>query len=227
MIKCLPIATAGCYMATSIWVKKSYNTDRLPRKGKAIYVSNHSSLLDGVIITSHINWHKKRMIHTISINDPFNHWLLGWCMRSSKCIPYHRGEPGAVEDLIRTSLSYLAVDEQIALFPEGHLNNGKSLRLPRPGAALMALESGAPIIPVGLRNTQEVFPLHGKIKYERKVTMHIGKAIETASLSERYHSSGKEERALIVENILYQMMEQISELSGMPMHRRMKKPQPL
>lgn len=222
MRKCLPLCTCGCQLATSIWLKKFHDHERIPRKGGLIYVCNHSSLLDGVLLTSRLSWLRFSPTHTIAYKEPFENKFFGYILRSGRCIPFDRKDKDSIELMLRKALGYLKNGETVALFPEGHLNDGKSLRLPRPGAALLALESGAPVLPLGLRGTREAVPPGGKITFGRKASIHTGRLIDTSAMSRDYHNSDRAGRARLVQELSLQMMRQISELSGQALHRRMR-----
>jgi 1-acyl-sn-glycerol-3-phosphate acyltransferase len=52
--------------------------------------------------------------------------------------------------------------EPILLFPEGRASEDGRLQPLQPGVALVALRTGAPIIPIGLKNVNGVLP-YGKL----------------------------------------------------------------
>ena len=125
--------------------------------------------------------------------------------------------------MLRKAIGYLNNGEPVSIFPEGHLNNGKTLRLPRPGASLLALERGAPILPIGLRGTADVWPSDGKPGLKGRVSIYYGKLICTQAMSEEYHASEAPRREELLKELTQRTMEEISELSGMQLHRRMRK----
>lgn len=222
MKKSLSLCSAGCRLFCGLWFKKFYDANRIPQKGKLVYACNHSSLLDGIVTNSVLNWTRFQATHTIAYKEPFNHWFMGYIMRSGRCIPFERGDAQSVKRMLRIALGWLKMEEAVALFPEGHLNDGKTLRLPRPGAAILALESGAPVMPLGLRGTREAFPEDRRPRLKRVVTLHAGQLIDTGSMSEEYHNSDKKRRAELIGELSLLMMRQISELSGQALHRRMR-----
>ncbi len=222
MKKNLWLVTAGAHLCNKIWLRKVIRPESFPQRGKVIFAANHSSLLDGIIMTTQLNWMRHAPTHTIADQTPFEHWFMGYILRSARCIPFERCNDESTTKMLQMAIGYLKRDEAIGIFPEGHLNNGKSLRLPRPGAALLALESGAPIIPIGLRGTYDAFPVGHRPKLFSPVTMHIGDPIDTADLSANYHNSDKEARQYLISGLSSQIMECISELSGLTPHRRMK-----
>lgn len=222
MKKSLPLCSAGCWLFTRIWVRKVYDADRIPHRGKVIFVCNHSSLLDGLILDAQLNWLRGTATPTIAYEEPFAHWLFGYILRSGRCIPFNRSNPESIQQMLQVSLGWLKMNQAVAIFPEGHLGDGETLRLPRPGAALLALESGAPVVPLGFRGVREAFPPGGKVRFKRCVTVHAGRQIDTAAMSDAYHQGDRKERAKLIQELSLQMMRQISELCATPLHRRMR-----
>lgn len=216
------LASAGVYLFNHLWLRQIHNKQNIQQKGKMIVACNHSSLLDGLILTSTFNWHRRKPTHTICSSEPFRHWFMGYLLRSAKCIEVERKCRESITLMMQKALAYLAADQAVAIFPEGHLNNGKSLRLARPGMALLALESGSPILPVGIRGSFEAFPVGKKPRFFSPVNLHIGEPINTEDYSRRYHSADTAERAELITEVSTIAMQQISELCGMKMHRRMK-----
>ena len=222
MIKSYSLIKAGCYLGTRWFVKKIVGRDRLPKSGSVIITPSHSSLVDGVILTSLINISRLSPTHTIVQKDPFAHPVFGYMLRSARCIPLSRTRKDSIVEMFKVALGYLGKGDVVMIFPEGHLNNGESLRLPRPGAALLALESGAPILPLGLRGTRDIHETGGKFHFHKRAEVHYGKLIDTTALSLQYHSSSKARRKELVDELSMRMMKQIAELSGLQLHRRMK-----
>ena len=57
---------------------------------------------------------------------------------------------GQGRDALRIARDRLAMGHSVVIFPEGHLNHAEGLRRAGSGAALLALQSGAPILPMGI-----------------------------------------------------------------------------
>ena len=58
----------------------------------------------------------------------------------------------------RFSLEALAAGRPIGIFPEGTRSRDGHLKAGKPGAALLAMRSGAPLLPVGIAGTHRIFP---------------------------------------------------------------------
>ncbi len=223
MFKSFPLVRAGCYCSTRWLINKITGSEHLPRKGSVIITPNHSSLIDGVIITTLFNILRLSPCHTIVQQESFKDDFFGYLLRCAKCIPVDRQSKESIAEMFGLALAYLGKGEQVMIFPEGHLNNGETLRLPRPGAALLALESGAPVLPVGLRGTRNIYRLGEKFNYLSRAQVHYGKLIDTTGLSRLYQRAAAEERKRLIEDLSLRIMLQISELSGMRLHKHLQR----
>ncbi len=222
MRKSLTLVCAGCVMVSRIFLRRFAGDEYLPAKGQpAIVAANHSSLFDGVTLCAELTWRTHRPMHPLVTREAFAPPFSGWILRSTQAVPIDRRDPRDTENALRTLLGYLGRGEQVTIFPEGHLNNGQTMRLPRPGMALLALESGAPVIPCGLRGTAEAFPVGGRPRWRRSVEIHMGEPVPTKELSDRYHGASAPERRELVNRLSREVMLRIAALSGMRPHRRM------
>lgn len=115
----------------------------LPRRGAALVIANHPCHADAAFLTAT----GRRWIHFLQAREYYDVRLLRPFFRLFGCIPVRRGrpDPGAV----RAALGCLGRGEVVGLFPEGDLSPPGTDRLGRghAGAALLALRSGAPVVP--------------------------------------------------------------------------------
>ena len=110
--------------------------------GPKIIVANHPNLTDGFVLPFVIQEKLHFLIQSETFNIPFLRLLL----TKADQIPVVR-ERG--REALKTALDKLSTGKVIVIFPEGKLSHGKKLHRGRSGAAVLALMSGAPIIPVG------------------------------------------------------------------------------
>ncbi|MBN2712419.1 MAG: 1-acyl-sn-glycerol-3-phosphate acyltransferase [Planctomycetes bacterium] len=217
--KCYPLSVAIVKTVLCPFVKKVNGAHNIP-KGPYVLVANHSSFMDGVILAGEIGWAAKKPLHMVSVSEPWNHWLWRWFMISGRNVPLDRKDPHGGEAMMGKALSWLKSGEGVGLFPEGHVNNGSKLRRARPGPALMALESGAKILPVGIRRSSEVLPLGASKPALRKIiTLNIGGALDITDQSLEYRNSPQAKRVQLVKSVTDEMMREISALSGQRLAR--------
>lgn len=128
--------------------------ENLPANGPAVLVANHVSLWDPPVLGCSV----KRKVHFMAKEELFQIPVIGRIFPLLECFPIKRGKMD--RNALRIAAQYLEKGEVLGIFPEGTRNREKSGLLPfQPGAALFAIRSGVPIIPIGLIGTRTSFPL--------------------------------------------------------------------
>ena len=110
--------------------------------GPKIIVANHSNASDTFVIPFIV----PEKVHFLIQEDILRVPLFGRLLALADQIPVTVGRGQEALDAARDRL---ARGNAIAIFPEGRLNHGRSFRRAGAGATLLALESGAPLVPVG------------------------------------------------------------------------------
>ena len=85
--------------------------------------------------------------------------VVGHVIALSGAFPVHRDKTDRIA--IRTALRLLKEGQVVGIFPEGTRSHSGEMLKPHLGAAMLALKSGAPILPVALSGTRGVW---GKVK---------------------------------------------------------------
>jgi len=125
---------------------------QVPRRGGVIYCPNHLSDCDpaAIFVTA------PRRCWIIGKSEIFDIPLLGWFFARFQAFPIRRGSPDRAA--LRRAEALLKSGEVLLLFPEGRLSEDGHLQPLQPGAALLSLRTGCPIIPVGLCHTPQIVP---------------------------------------------------------------------
>ena len=118
--------------------------ENLPSGGPLLVVGNHFSFLDPVAFIHVLPWQLEFLGGVQTPNAPP---AVGWIRNLWRTMPVRRGS--ASRDTLLLAQSLLEKGGVLGIFPEGG-SWAKTLRPARPGAALLAARSGAPILPVGL-----------------------------------------------------------------------------
>lgn len=167
--------------------------ENIPPTGGLIIAANHSSNLDPVVVGCALD----RKISYLAKEELFKIPVVSWICRHLEAFPIKRGagDRGA----IRESLKILKSGRLFGIFPEGTRSKTGHLQEGKPGAAMIALKAGVPIVPMALIGTSK-FP--GKIK------VVIGKPMSL----EQYQGqkAGREE----LEHITREVMSKIGKLMG-------------
>jgi len=128
--------------------------ENLPADGPVVLVANHVSLWDPPVLGCSID----RKVHFIAKDELFKIPIIGIIFPLTECFPVKRGKVD--RNALRIAADYLEKGEVLGVFPEGTRNKSSSVLLPfQPGAAMFAVRSSAPIVPVGLIGTRSTFPL--------------------------------------------------------------------
>lgn len=123
--------------------------DRVPSTGPVLLASNHLSSLDTILIPSFT----PRRVQFLAKASLFSSRLGGWFFRQVGAIPVHRQASSAAQAALDAGREVLAAGSVFAIFPEGSRSRDGRLHQGRGGAAWLAFETGATIVPVGLTGT--------------------------------------------------------------------------
>ncbi|HYM52148.1 MAG TPA: lysophospholipid acyltransferase family protein [Candidatus Dormibacteraeota bacterium] len=146
--------------------------EHAPRTGPYILVSNHCSNLDPPFLGWAVGHRTGRVIHFMA-KDEIRGWpLVGWLARQSGVFFIRRGEMDRGAQ--RVALQLLAAGRALGLHPEGKRSRDGQLRTGRPGAALLAMRAGVPLLPVGIAGTHRIFAGGRRFPRRSRVTIRIG-----------------------------------------------------
>ncbi|ALJ21152.1 lysophospholipid acyltransferase family protein [Microbacterium sp. No. 7] len=181
----------------------------LPRKGPIILASNHLSFIDSFVIPMFA----PRPVYYLAKSQYFEgKGVKGWLSRSLftaiGATPVRRGAGQAALEALDQQRRILESGRAIALYPEGTRSLDGRLYKGRTGAAFLALETGAKVVPVGLIGTNDAMPVGAKVPRLRpRMTIRFGEPLDLSTFGPA--SSGKARR-LATDTI----MAAIHELSG-------------
>lgn len=116
---------------------------KVPLHGPLILITNHINFLEAPIIYTRLMPRKMTAFGKI---ETWNGAFLGWLFTLWGIIPIERGEPD--RKALRSGLAALKEKQILGIAPEGTRSNHGRLLKGHPGVVMMALLSGAPILPV-------------------------------------------------------------------------------
>ena len=123
--------------------------DHVPATGPVLLVSNHLSGLDTILIPSFA----PRRVQFLAKDALFQSRVGGWFFRQIGAVPVRREASASAQAALMTGRDLLAEGNVFAVFPEGTRSRDGRLGAGRGGAAWLALETGAAVVPVGLIGT--------------------------------------------------------------------------
>lgn len=147
--------------------------DEIPRDGPVIVAANHASNLDPVVLGSTLMPRMGRRLQWLGKRELFDWPVVGWIARNGGVHAVDR----ATADVEAFRLAKRILDEGHALFvfPEGTRSPDGVLQAARDGVAVLALRTGAPIVPVGIVGSYERWPRGQKLPHPGgRVTVHVG-----------------------------------------------------
>ncbi len=125
-------------------------TEHLPPTGPYILAANHHNYLDGVVlgvaVSRPISFLVMPRVYRATPLHPYLHQRIG-----SIPVNLERPDPGAIKRVLRV----LESGRIVGIFPEGPFSQEGRLVPGQPGAALIALRAGVPIVPAGIEGTFE------------------------------------------------------------------------
>ncbi len=146
---------------------------RLPRSGPLIVAANHASSADPVLIGAFLNGKLGRPVNWLGKRELVEFPLTGWAFRIAGIHPVDRD--AADLEAFRTAMRILEAGQVLAVFPEGTRSRDGALQQVREGVGMLALRSGAPVLPVAVIDSDRAWP-RGRLlpKFGRRVTVRYG-----------------------------------------------------
>jgi 1-acyl-sn-glycerol-3-phosphate acyltransferase len=117
--------------------------ERVPMRGPLIIIANHINFLEVPVMYIYM---QPRPVLGFAKAENWKNAFLGWLLDITQAIPLERGE--ADMEAIRAALAALEKGHILAIAPEGTRSYHGRLQKGRPGTAMIALHSGAPILPL-------------------------------------------------------------------------------
>jgi len=140
--------------------------EHLPKKGPLLLASNHRSFLDPFVIGTLV----RRPVYYMAKRELFEKRWQAWILNGLGAFPVDRGAGDG--DAMQTARAILARGDCVVLFPEGTRVRRGPLGRPRRGVGRLALETGAPVVPVAVSGTENV--RRGWRIRPRKVRVRVG-----------------------------------------------------
>jgi 1-acyl-sn-glycerol-3-phosphate acyltransferase len=179
--------------------------EQVPDTGPAILAGNHLSFSDSIFVPLVL----RRKVIFVAKEEYFTGkgvkgWLTKMFFVGTGTIPLDRSGGRAAQAALNTGLRILREGRLFGIYPEGTRSPDGRLYRGKTGVARLALESGAPVVPVVMLNGDEIQPPGTVLPKVKRVKIRFGKPMTF----ERYAGMAGDrviERA-VTDEVMYELM---------------------
>ena len=162
---------------------EAHGTEHVPMAGPVLVVSNHLSHLDPPLVGAA----SPRTLHFMAKAELFDVPLFGRFIHALNARPVRR--EGRDASALRAALALLDEGCALLVFPEGTRGEEGVLGEGRPGAGMLAMLSGASVVPTLIQGSGRAWPKGRLTPRPGRVRIDFGKPL----VFERPHGRNKEQ----------------------------------
>ena len=178
----------------------------VPAKGPLIIASNHLSFSDSIFMPMVVPRKVTFLAKSEYFTSPGPKGLLKkLTFIALGQVPVDRSGGRRSEAALITGLKVLSDGACLGIYPEGTRSPDGRLYKARTGIARLAIESGAPVVPVAMFNTAEIQPTGKVVPKVQRVEMIFGEPL---------YYKGDTSDLKVLRDITDEIMNKIQELSG-------------
>lgn len=185
-----------------IYRVRSIGVENVPRDGALILAPNHFSQMDHFFIGLYL----RRKVRFMAKSQMFGPPVLTYVYKHGGVFPVRRGHHD--EEAMKTAFTILDQGEMLLVYAEGGRSRSGKLKEVKPGIGRIALESGAPVVPVAIQGSETVrrwkrfrFP---------KVTVQFGEPLRFPA----EEAPSRERQLEVAQQIFAPVRAMYEELSG-------------
>jgi len=167
--------------------------ENIPMRGPILLAVNHRAYMD----PPYLSMVTKRQLHLMAKEQLFQIPVFGSYIRALGAFPVKRG--AADRGAIRQAIDELKAGHVLGIFPEGTRADPGTLMPAERGFALIAKQTGIPVVPVALEGTDRVHPKHAKRLHRAHVTATVGRPVTAAEMLAANTDPGKDALTIIGE----------------------------
>jgi 1-acyl-sn-glycerol-3-phosphate acyltransferase len=183
--------------------------DNVPATGPAIIAANHLSVIDSLYLPLSL----ERPVSFAAKSEYFTGTrlrdrLVGAYLRSTNQLSTDRTGGRAAQGMLDAALRHLGSGELFGIYPEGTRSPDGRLYRGRTGVGYLALNSGAPVIPVAMIGTDRILPPGHRVPRPGRIEIRIGEPLDFAQF--KGHPAGARQRRAVTDEVI----TAIQKLSG-------------
>lgn len=184
---------------------KVQGLEHVPDNGAVILASNHLAVADSFYLPLVV----KRRITFLAKSEYFTGtglkgWFQRWFYTVAGQVPIDRTDADSAQAALHTAERILSQGKLLGMYPEGTRSPDGKLYKGKTGLARIALETGIPVIPVAMINTDVVNPPGSKMWHFARVEVKFGKPMDFRRF-EGLAGNRFIERA-VIDEVMYELM---------------------
>jgi 1-acyl-sn-glycerol-3-phosphate acyltransferase len=135
-------------MTRAVTSIRVYGKERIPREGGAVLAMNHFNFIDIPVFGTIV----PRRVVFVGKSELFEYPGLAQLIRAHGALPIRRGESD--RDALRRMRETVRENDLLGLFIEGTRQTSGVPGEPKPGAAMVAISEGVPVVPAAIHGSQ-------------------------------------------------------------------------
>jgi 1-acyl-sn-glycerol-3-phosphate acyltransferase len=175
---------------------RALGLENVPKTGGAVYAINHLHWIDIPLI----GLLSPRTVYFVAKAEAANFPVLGGFLRLHGAIAIHRGESD--REAVRRMRDEARAGHVIGLFVEGTRQKTGRPGVAQPGAAMVGMQEGVPIVPVAIYGTQFWKP--GNF---RRCTVMFGEPLRFDELPK--NGKGYREATAVIERRIHELFDEL------------------
>ena len=193
-------------LASRLWRFDIEGLDNVPADGPAVLCPNHAAAIDSFLLPAVLD----RNLIYVGKAEYLDDWKTKRLFPALGMIPIDRRGGDHAAAALDAARAVLEQGGLFAIYPEGTRSRSGKLHKGHTGAARLAIETGAPIIPVGLIGTADIQPVDRVMpRFGREVGVRFGRPLDV----ERY--AGRIGDRSIYRELIDEVMYEIQALTGL------------
>jgi 1-acyl-sn-glycerol-3-phosphate acyltransferase len=187
---------------------KATGKENVPATGGAILASNHLSFIDSIYLPLMIDRPVvfPAKAEYFAAKGPLGRLWAAY-LRSTNQLEMDRDGARSAQATLQAGVDLLRAGELFGFYPEGTRSPDGRLYRGRSGIGWLALNSGAPVIPVAMTGTRKMLPPGAPLPRPTKIEVRLGKPLEFGHLAGEPPAKA---RRIVADEV----MQAIRELSG-------------
>jgi 1-acyl-sn-glycerol-3-phosphate acyltransferase len=129
---------------------RALGLENVPRQGPLVLAPNHFSQMDHFFVGVYL----RRKIRFMAKSQLFGQPVLTYVYKHGGAFPVRRGHHD--EEAMETARILIEQGEMVLVYAEGGRSRSGALGEPKPGIGRIALETGAPVVPVAIHGSERV-----------------------------------------------------------------------